>query len=144
VAVPQPKMKADRASKMEKPASVGIFVRRQQISPDMSAFSMIPCRGCQLTQSHPKPPASHLQAIYLGGGCDPQATPMRPTCDPQATLKPPTCDPQATLKPPTCDPQATLKPLLLGACRQRPAACSGIFRRFSRLVRFSLYSKKRF
>ena len=51
-------------------------------------------RGCKapfsalrmLMQSSRKPPESHLQAMCLGGGCDPQATPMRPASHPHASL----------------------------------------------------------
>jgi hypothetical protein len=55
----------------------------------------------------PKPPASRLQAICLGGDCDPQATHKPPTSHPQATYMRPSCDPHATLMRPSCDPHAT-------------------------------------
>ena len=35
-----------------------------------------------------KPHTSHIQANYLGGGCDPHATYMRPPSHPHATPKP--------------------------------------------------------
>jgi hypothetical protein len=47
---------------MGKPAAAGFLGREQQISPEMSAFSMIRCRGCQATQGLGNATQSHINA----------------------------------------------------------------------------------
>ena len=72
------------------PLRAGSYARSRSLDRNARDFDTALRRkvGASQGKGHPKPPPSHLQAIYLGGGCDPQATFKPPSSHPQATLKP--------------------------------------------------------
>jgi hypothetical protein len=109
-----------------RPGSTRSKPRLSQHETHCATVIYIRFSGHSAQQSHPKPPSSHLQAICLGGDCDPQATHKPPQSHPHATLMRPSCDPHATLMRPSCDPQATPNLNRSGpACRCQPGIQSG-------------------